>query len=283
MDSTAKTHYSILYSYIRLFYKSRTCLVWFALISCTFKFWALSCSVPKKYHSGCLSRFLYQPGFNSQLWFIPELGVPNNLKGLSFVTFFGPWWWFSGVKNLWDTNKDRGVRYSKITTSVVKFNPLPRWSRFQEQRLHEEQRLRQEVRDFSRWRSWHFGQRAVQAYIGFYEGEALLRWRPGQEFIFMLSCKLERLRWKFSRRISLSLFLFFSLSLRICLEAMWFIWRTWDVCPCAWIGDKPTRTQSFSGITCLASHEKGQHCGRIRVWFAFLNIDNVRNLQKPVC
>ena len=76
---------------------------------------------------------------------------------------------------------------------------------------------------------------------------------------------------------------YFSLSLRICLEAMWFIWRTWDVCPCAWIGDKPTRTKSFSGITCLASHEKGQHCGRIRVWFAFLSIDNVRNLQKPVC
>ena len=118
--------------------------------------------------------------------------------------------------------------------------------------------------------------------IGFYEGEALLRWRPGQEFIFMLSCKLELLRWKFSRRISLSLFLFLFLSLSICLEAMWFIWRTWDVCPCAWIGDKPTRTQSFSGITCLASHEKGQHCGRIRVWFAFWSIDNARNLQKPV-
>ena len=32
--------------------------------------------------------------------------------------------------------------------------------------------------------------------------------------------------------ISFSLFIF-SLFLRICLEAMWFIWRTWDVCPCA--------------------------------------------------
>ena len=58
-------------------------------------------------HGGCLSSFLYQPRFQQPT--LVHSQPPNSAfriiwRGYDLkLNFVGPWWWFSDLKNLWET------------------------------------------------------------------------------------------------------------------------------------------------------------------------------------